>query len=103
MNSIKFLVVLFSIVFIGGCVYPTSNVTQSDSRPTLVFTTDNKDAVVYVDGLNVGSAIEYRGKPYALSVEEGAHKVKVVIGETTVLEQTIFLSEGQKKVLDLTN
>ncbi len=93
----KPLLVLFSIVMLfSGCSYPTTNVDAVDSRPTLCFKGAPNDSVVFIDGLPMGQASIYNGKPKVLTVLPGTHEVEVLLGSTVLLKQTIFVQSENK-------
>lgn len=94
------LLVLFSIMILfSGCSYPRTNVDAVDSRPTLCFKNAPADAIVLVDGLSMGQASAYNGKPKVLTVLPGTHEVEVVLGTTVLVKQTIFVQSENKTIV----
>ncbi len=96
------LIVLFA-AFLQGCHYPdAAKIEQKDSRPTLGVSGAPKGAVLYVDGLAMGSAGNYDGKKRVLRVETGTHLVEIKSADGQVLHsETLFLSGSTTKVLQL--
>lgn len=81
-----------------GCVqYPTEKQQVVDLRPQISFSYDNAaraDARVVVDGLDAGRLGDFAADKGALRVLSGAHVIRVVDGNQTLLEQHVFLGDG---------
>lgn len=94
------LLVLFSVMILfSGCSYPRTNVDAVDSRPTLCFMNAPEGAIVLVDGLSMGQASAYNGKPKVLTVLPGTHEVEIVLGGAVLLKQTIFVQSENKTIV----
>ncbi len=96
-------ILLFSTVvslFVIGCAprYPTTAVSTIDSRPTLSFINAPAGSVALVDGINMGDATKFNGKPKVLAVEPGTHEVTVMQGSVVVSKQTVFVESEQKVI-----
>jgi hypothetical protein len=52
-------------------------------------------SVLFVDGLDMGSATQYDGNPKVLAVLEGTHQVEVRLGSNLVYKEKAFVSSGQ--------
>ncbi len=90
-------------VLVQGCTYPDpAKVEQKDSRPAIGVSGAPESAVLYVDGLKMGMAIQYDGKENVLLVESGKHlvEVKSASGEV-LLSETLFLSSSTTKILTI--
>lgn len=92
------LVVLSMIVLVHGCAYPTSGVRVSDNRPSIAVENAPDEAVLIVDGLNMGLANQYNGRDKALLMEPGTHKIEVVNQGKPILSEQIFLGGGELKI-----
>ena len=90
-------------VLVQGCTYPDpAKVEQKDSRPAIGVSGAPESAVLYVDGLKMGMAIQFDGKENVLLVESGKHlvEVKTASGEV-LLSETLFLSSSTTKILTI--
>jgi hypothetical protein len=93
------LLVILAVV--QGCSYPDpAKIEQKDSRPAIGVSGAPKDAVLYVDGLRMGSTFQYNGEENVLLVESGKHliEVKSASGQV-ILSETVFLSNSTTKIL----
>jgi hypothetical protein len=52
-------------------------------------------SLLFVDGLEMGSAAQYDGNPKVLAVLEGTHQVEVRLGTNVVYREKAFVSSGQ--------
>jgi len=78
-----------------GCAYPSTNVRSVESRPSIAISGAAKGATLVVDGLSMGDASQFDGKPKALLLEPGRHRVEVKSGGVTLLSKEVFLgAEG---------
>ena len=94
----KYLICFFPLIVLAfGCSNPSGGVRVLDKRPSIVFQNAPTDAIVKVDGLDMGLANNYDGKDKALLVESGTHKIEVVNHSTSVLSEQIFLGSGEMK------
>ena len=95
------LIIFIMITLIAGCAYPTTTVRAVDDRPSIAIQGAPKDAILYVDGLNMGPADTYDGKPQVLLLETGKHKVEVKSQNQTLLSEKVFLGSGSTKILSV--
>lgn len=94
----KYLIILFPIMLLAsGCAYPTSGVRVLDKRPSIVIQNAPKDAILIVDGLNMGLANNYDGQDSALLIESGTHKIEVMNHGMPILSEQVFLGSGELK------
>ena len=93
------LILMFSLVACNS--YPTTDVKQGASRPSLVLNGAG-DGLLIVDGIDMGEAASFDGKPNALLVEPGRHNVQVVGPNGRVIYQSeIYVSLGEIKVIEV--
>lgn len=90
----KPLVIMIAIAALTGCM-PQTTVRTGMSPPTLMVTGAPSGSLLVVDGLDMGSAAQYDGKPKVLAVLEGTHKVEVRLGSNVVYREKAFVSGGQ--------
>jgi hypothetical protein len=77
-----------------GCM-PQTTVRTGMSPPTLMVAGAPSGSVLFVDGLDMGSAAQYDGNPKVLAVLEGTHQVEVRLGSNLVYREKAFVSSGQ--------
>lgn len=90
------------VLFLGACQMPTEQVVIGDNSAGLSFRlAGDTNAVyeVYVDGLLMGKAREFREGEAILRVLPGSHVVKVVSNGQVVMEDKLYVASGANKVL----
>ncbi len=92
MNKIIFLLVL---TLLGACTLPQTTVRTGSQQPSLVIKGAPEGSIVYIDNLNMGDARQYDGKPKVLAILEGAHKVEVKQGTSSLHSERVFVSNGE--------
>lgn len=98
----KRLFVFTSVMFlIYGCAYPTSSVRVLDDRPSLMVHNAPQDAVLLVDGLDMGKASLYDGLGKVLLLEPGTHRVEVMHQGMLIHSEKIFLGDGETKTINI--
>ncbi|MEO6666665.1 MAG: hypothetical protein ABIO65_07830 [Nitrospiria bacterium] len=80
-----------------GCAYPNQQVHAVDDRPGLYIAGAPADAILYVDGLDMGPASKFDGQPNVLALVPGTHRVEIRRGTGTIHSTVIFLGEGVKR------
>jgi len=100
----KVITVIFLVVsacLLQGCSYPDpAKVEQKDSRPAIGITGAPQGALLFVDGLQMGSVSQYDGTNSVLLVESGSHLVEVrAQGGKTLYSEEIFLSGSTTKII----
>ena len=97
------LVGLAVVITLVNCAYPTSGLRVPDERPSIAIKGAPDDAILHVDGLNMGSARSFDGVSQVLLLEPGTHKVEVKSQGKTVLSEKIFLGRGEVKTIVVTS
>jgi len=77
---------------------PKTSVRTVDDRPTLAFKGAPENAVLFVDGLNMGNANQYNADPKTLSIEPGTHLVRVIVNQDVIFEQRVFVESALKTI-----
>lgn len=95
----KFFVLVVLLFSVAACTMPSTTVRSVDSRPSLSFAGAPDDAIVLIDGLQVGTALFYNGEPNVLLVEPGTHRVEVVQGGVRLYDQRIFVESEHKRIV----
>ena len=91
----KKLLALFLALSLTACALPTTRVNAGTARPTLTVLGAPADAMLYVDGLQIGAASHYNGAPHTLLIEEGVHRLELRQGATVLMVQKILASGGE--------
>jgi hypothetical protein len=91
---VKSLAILVAMAALTGCM-PQTTVRTGMSPPTLMVAGAPPGSVLFVDGLDMGSATQYDGNPKVLAVLEGTHQVEVRLGSNLVYKEKAFVSSGQ--------
>jgi len=89
-------------LFLTGCTMPETRIQSSDSRPKLAVQGAPESSVLFVDGLEIGPANEYNGKPGILTIEPGTHEIMVRSSEGATLHQQTIFVESEIKTIVLT-
>ena len=89
------------VVLAQGCSYPdAAKIEQKDSRPAIGVSGAPEGAILFVDGLEMGKAIQFDGSENVLLVESGKHLIEVKSTDGKVLlSETLFLSGSTTKIL----
>jgi uncharacterized membrane protein len=98
MKKIIVFSLLALVFFVCSCSMPTTTVRTVDDRPTLAFKGAPEGALLYIDGLSMGTADQYNGEPTVLTIEPGTHTVRVTVGNETIYEQRIFVESSLKTI-----
>ena len=95
---------IIAIAFAGilcACALPNTNVRVGSIRPALAVKGAPDSSVLYVDGLSVGTAAQFDGLNKVINLEEGAHRIEVRVGERVLYKGTIYISNGETRVIDV--
>lgn len=98
-----FIIALFALVTLSGCVQqPTRSEQTVDMRPAISFTPKSESHIatgysVYVDNLEMGNAAEFITGKSALRVLSGTHLIELKHEGDTVLSTKVFLGDGAVK------
>jgi hypothetical protein len=93
MKKISLLLLLANLL--SACALPTTRVQAGAGRPTLIVHGAPANATLSVDGLELGLASQYNGKPNSLLIEEGVHRLELRQGGAVLMTQKIFASNGE--------
>ena len=92
---------LLIMTVVTSCVYPTSTVRVTDDRPTITIQGAPEDAVLYVDGLSMGSVGRFDGDPEVLLLEPGTHKIEITSSGKVLLSEKMFFGSGAMKTISV--
>ena len=82
-----------------GCAMPTTVVKTTDTRPRISITGAPEGSLLYVDGINMGSAAQFDGHPDVLIIQSGTHKVQVYSNNKAIFEKNIFVESELKNIM----
>lgn len=90
-----------AILFLNGCYifYPNTQVKVHETRPAIAIKDASSDAVLFVDGLGMGKAEKYNGKPHVLLLEPGKHRIVLKEHDAAVFDKIVFLGENEVKTI----
>ncbi|MCX7056344.1 MAG: hypothetical protein NTZ79_03895 [Proteobacteria bacterium] len=91
----KKLSILLLAFLLASCALPETRVTTGAAPAGLVVEGAPAGATLYIDGLAMGLAAEFNGKPKVLTVLEGAHNVEIRVGSAVVFGEKAFVSNGE--------
>ena len=84
-----------------SCTLPQTSVRTGSSQANLIVQGAPSNAVLYVDGLPMGSAPQFNGNPKVLAILEGAHQVEVRQGSLVLFHDKVFVSSGETHAITL--
>ncbi len=91
----KPFIFLVLVATLAACKMPETTVRTGMAAPTLMVAGAPAGSVLFVDGLDMGSASQYDGNPKVLAVLEGTHQIEVRLGSNVVYKEKAFVSSGQ--------
>lgn len=96
-----FLLFAGLLMFVAGCAYPASSVKVSDDRPTIAINGAPENAMLMVDGLEMGLANQFDESSQLLIVEPGTHLIEVIYQSSKIHSEKIFLGVGETRVIEV--
>lgn len=91
----KFSLISGLLLALSACALPQTTVRTGSNQPSLVVTGAPAGAILFVDGLSMGSAPQYDGRPKTLAVMEGPHQVEIRDGSRDLYSDRVFISNGE--------
>lgn len=89
----------FLLLLVAACAMPVTQVRTVEPNPSILVQGAPVDAILLVDGVNMGAANAYNGQPNALKVIPGTHTVSLVSSNgSTILTQKIFVESEMKTI-----
>lgn len=110
MNRIGYSLTLASLIGLGsltGCVqFPTDHQTVVNQKANISFKFAESDlrlagARVKVDGLDMGKVADFADGKKALQTLSGNHRVQVMNGNETILDERVYLGDGAARSFTL--
>ena len=97
----KFWLLVVIGLFMTACAMPETKIQSADSRPKLMIQGAPLSSILYLDGLKVGPAHDYNGKPGILIIEPGTHEVTFKSTDGQTLHHQRFFVESEIKTIIL--
>jgi hypothetical protein len=95
----KFLMPAFLALILAGCALPETSVRTGSPRPTMVIKGAPADSTLAVDGLQMGAAPTFDGKPKVLVIEEGVHLIEIRRANNLIHSERTFVSNGETRTI----
>jgi hypothetical protein len=92
---VRILTVWAAMLVLTGCALPQTTVKSGSSQPGLIVKGAPAGSTLFVDGLAIGPAAQFDGKPKVLAVLEGVHQVEIRQGATVIFSEKTFSSSGE--------
>ena len=86
---------------LSACALPQTTVRTGAPKPGLTVQGAPYDAILYVDGLSMGLAKQFDGKPTVLAVLEGVHTLEIRQGSAVIFHDKALFSNGVTHPIDL--
>ena len=86
---------------LSACALPQTTVRTGSSQPGLIVQGAPSGAVLYVDGLSMGLAQQFDGKPKVLAVLEGVHTLEIHQGSAVIFHDKALFSSGETHPIQL--
>jgi hypothetical protein len=93
------VIVLVALACLGACSWFGSKKPRSPDPTELIVTGAPAGSLVFVDGLQNGSATAPNNRPQALSVAPGVHKVEIHMGDAVVYREDTYVSSGEHRLV----
>ena len=84
-----------------ACDLPHSTVRTGAPAPALIVTGAPANSLLYVDGVQMGTATTFNGKPYTVSVLEGVHVVEVRLAGKVIYTEKTFVGSGETHTVNV--
>ena len=94
-----------SVTLLSGCTQmPTEKQGVADMRPQISFRYERPEmaqALVSVNGINMGSVATYRDAVASLKLVPGTHHLQVTLSGSLVLDERFYIADGVNKTFVL--
>ena len=94
----RFLSLLLAGAVLAGCAtaYPASSVQQGSEDGVIVLTGAHAGAHLLADGVDKGEAAAFDGAKGALHLAPGPHRIRIIDGSNTVLDEPVYVGAGSR-------
>ncbi len=100
-DKIRFALAMGFLGLTAGCgALPHSAAVRTETASTLVFEKGPENAVVVIDGQEAG---HLAGNRTIIAIPNGTHDVVVRTAIGIVFQKTVFIEDGTRKIIPLSN
>lgn len=97
----RYFLALVLCSLLGACELPQSTVRTGAPAPALIVTGAPANSLLYVDGVQMGAATTFNGKPYTVSVLEGVHMVDVRLAGKVIYSEKVFVGASETHAVNV--
>ncbi|MGV1045451.1 hypothetical protein [Limnohabitans sp.] len=98
-------VMAIAVTMLTACTQlPTEKQGVADMRPQIAFRYERPEmaqALVSVNGINMGSVASYRDSVASLKLVPGTHHLQVTLSGTLLLDERFYIADGVNKTFVL--
>lgn len=91
--------VILSLTTLSACSWLHGRTPPQPEPPQVIVTGAPAESIVFIDDVQAGEAAASNDKSEVLTVSEGTHKVDVRVGGTVVYRETLFVKNGERRVV----
>ncbi|MGE0190287.1 MAG: hypothetical protein AB7Q04_13505 [Steroidobacteraceae bacterium] len=99
----KHFFVFLTVVLMSACTLPQTTVQSGSSSPGLTVSGAPSGSLLFIDGLQVGLATEFNGRPKVLAVLDGVHQIEIRQGSAVIYSEKAFFSNGETHAVKVTS
>ena len=99
MRSVRILLYLSALLALAACAMPTKSTEAPVESPSLMVIGSPENAILFVDGIEVGPAENFSGEQ-VLVVVPGRHLVEIRRGGSTLATREIFADAQGIQTID---
>ena len=93
------IALLMVLACLSGCSWFHARKPPAPEPPTLIVTGAPAGSVLFIDGVQIGQAIETSTRTQVLEVAPGAHTLEVRLGDTVAYRESTYVERGDKRVI----
>ena len=94
------ILVLVTLAWLSGCSWLHSRKAPPPPDPTQIIVTGCPvGALVFIDGVRIGSAVTRNDETQVLDVAPGAHKVEIQLNEKFVYREDTAVETGERRTV----
>lgn len=91
---IKPLVTTVLLLGLSACAYPQTTVQQGSSQSSIYVLAPAEGVYLWVDGVEVGSAVTFKDKKHSYSLAAGRHHIELKTRSGSVFDKEIYVETG---------
>jgi hypothetical protein len=90
---------LIVLVGLSGCSWFHASKPPAPEPPELIVTGVPAGAALFIDGVQIGQAMETNKRTQVLEVAPGTHTLEVRTGDTVAYRESTYVEPGDKRVI----